>query len=110
MCVWLFFVNLVCSLHSRYHVLLFQHEKLDATSRSLKLAALSSTIKGSSTFLSSSLRSDTLCEYGAALTAFLFYALMGVVYFLHLCIADHLKIYSTAVFWSKIIVKVFLFF
>uniref|UniRef100_A0A669F630 Centrosomal protein 128 n=1 Tax=Oreochromis niloticus TaxID=8128 RepID=A0A669F630_ORENI len=37
-----------------------EHEKLDATSRSLKLAALSSTIKGSSTFLSSSLRSDTL--------------------------------------------------
>uniref|UniRef100_A0A3Q3C1R8 Centrosomal protein 128 n=1 Tax=Haplochromis burtoni TaxID=8153 RepID=A0A3Q3C1R8_HAPBU len=38
----------------------YRHEKLDATSRSLKLAALSSTIKGSSTFLSSSLRSDTL--------------------------------------------------
>ncbi|XP_035764563.1 centrosomal protein of 128 kDa [Neolamprologus brichardi] len=56
----LFVVNLVCSLHSRYHFLLFQHEKLDATSRSLKLAALSSTIKGSGTFLSSSLRSDTL--------------------------------------------------
>lgn len=37
-----------------------RHEKLDATSRSLKLAALSSTIKGSGTFLSSSLRSDTL--------------------------------------------------
>lgn len=35
-------------------------EKLDATSRSLRLAALSSSIKGSSTFLSSSLRSDTL--------------------------------------------------
>uniref|UniRef100_A0A3Q4HQD9 Centrosomal protein 128 n=1 Tax=Neolamprologus brichardi TaxID=32507 RepID=A0A3Q4HQD9_NEOBR len=99
----LFVVNLVCSLHSRYHFLLFQHEKLDATSRSLKLAALSSTIKGSGTFLSSSLRSDTLCEYEAALTAFLFYALMGVVYFLHLCIADHLKIYSMAVFWKKII-------
>ena len=41
----------------------FQDEKLDATSRSLRLAALSSSIKGPNTFLSSSLRSDTLCEY-----------------------------------------------
>ncbi|XP_067427620.1 centrosomal protein of 128 kDa-like [Thunnus thynnus] len=38
-------------------------EKLDATSRSLRLAALSSSIKGSSTFLSSSLRSDTLSPH-----------------------------------------------
>ncbi|MED6281941.1 hypothetical protein CHARACLAT_027023, partial [Characodon lateralis] len=35
-------------------------EKLDATSRSLRLAALSSSIKGSSTLLSSTLRSDCL--------------------------------------------------
>uniref|UniRef100_A0A3B4ZPF4 Centrosomal protein 128 n=1 Tax=Stegastes partitus TaxID=144197 RepID=A0A3B4ZPF4_9TELE len=38
----------------------YRDEKLDATSRSLRLAALSSSIKGSNTFLSSSLRSDTL--------------------------------------------------
>lgn len=38
----------------------YRDEKLDATSRSLRLAALSSSIKGPSTFLSSSLRSDTL--------------------------------------------------
>ncbi|XP_038583185.1 centrosomal protein of 128 kDa isoform X3 [Micropterus salmoides] len=38
----------------------YREEKLDATSRSLRLAALSSSIKGPSTFLSSSLRSDTL--------------------------------------------------
>ncbi|KAK2856502.1 hypothetical protein Q5P01_005237 [Channa striata] len=38
----------------------YQDEKLDATSRSRRLAALSSSIKGHNTFLSSSLRSDTL--------------------------------------------------
>ncbi|KAF7667018.1 hypothetical protein LDENG_00081530 [Lucifuga dentata] len=38
----------------------YQDEKLDAASRSLKLEALSSSIKGTSTFLSNSLRSDTL--------------------------------------------------
>ncbi|KAM9338959.1 centrosomal protein of 128 kDa [Symphorus nematophorus] len=38
----------------------YRDEKLDATSRSLRLAALSSSIKGPNTFLSSSLRSDTL--------------------------------------------------
>ncbi|XP_062267878.1 centrosomal protein of 128 kDa-like [Platichthys flesus] len=38
----------------------YRDEKLDATTRSLKLAALSSSIKGPGTFLSSSLRSDTL--------------------------------------------------
>ncbi|CAJ1077241.1 centrosomal protein of 128 kDa isoform X1 [Xyrichtys novacula] len=38
----------------------YRDEKLDATTRSLRLAALSSSIKDSSTFLSSSLRSDTL--------------------------------------------------
>ncbi|KAF3702623.1 Centrosomal protein of 128 kDa [Channa argus] len=38
----------------------YQDEKLDATSRSLRLAALSSSIKGPNTFLSSSLRSETL--------------------------------------------------
>lgn len=37
----------------------YRNEKLDATSRSLRLAALSSSIKGPSTFLSASLRSDT---------------------------------------------------
>ncbi|TKS75876.1 Centrosomal protein of 128 kDa [Collichthys lucidus] len=41
----------------------YRDEKLDATSRSLKLAALSSTIKGPSTFLSSPLRSDTLSPH-----------------------------------------------
>ncbi|XP_078130958.1 centrosomal protein of 128 kDa isoform X3 [Sander vitreus] len=41
----------------------YRDEKLDATSRSLRLAALSSSIKGSSTFLSSSLRSDTLSPH-----------------------------------------------
>ncbi|XP_075993494.1 centrosomal protein of 128 kDa isoform X2 [Genypterus blacodes] len=40
----------------------YQDEKLDATSRSLKLAALSSSIKGSST-LSGSLRSDTVSTH-----------------------------------------------
>ncbi|XP_051264887.1 centrosomal protein of 128 kDa isoform X2 [Dicentrarchus labrax] len=40
----------------------YRDEKLDATSRSLRLAALSSSIKGPGTFLSSSLRSDTLCD------------------------------------------------
>ncbi|MEQ2211864.1 hypothetical protein XENOCAPTIV_018815, partial [Xenoophorus captivus] len=38
----------------------YRDEKLDATSRSLRLAALSSSIKGSSTLLSSTLRSDCL--------------------------------------------------
>lgn len=42
---------------------MFQDEKLDGTSRSLRLAALSSSIKGPSTSLSSSLRSHTLCKY-----------------------------------------------
>ncbi|KAM6992623.1 centrosomal protein of 128 kDa isoform 4-T4 [Tautogolabrus adspersus] len=37
----------------------YRDEKLDATSRSLRLAALSSSIKEPSTFLSSTLRSDT---------------------------------------------------
>ncbi|XP_029983691.1 centrosomal protein of 128 kDa [Sphaeramia orbicularis] len=37
----------------------YRDEKLDATSRSLRLAALSSSIKGPNTFLNSSLRSDT---------------------------------------------------
>ncbi|XP_038583184.1 centrosomal protein of 128 kDa isoform X2 [Micropterus salmoides] len=41
----------------------YREEKLDATSRSLRLAALSSSIKGPSTFLSSSLRSDTLSPH-----------------------------------------------
>ncbi|KAM4528864.1 centrosomal protein of 128 kDa [Fundulus diaphanus] len=38
----------------------YREEKLDATSRSLRLAALSSSIKGPSTLLSSTLRSDCL--------------------------------------------------
>ncbi|KAM4713639.1 LOW QUALITY PROTEIN: centrosomal protein of 128 kDa [Anableps anableps] len=38
----------------------YRNEKLDATSRSLKLAALSSSIKGPTTFLSSTQRSDCL--------------------------------------------------
>ncbi|KAK5880399.1 hypothetical protein CesoFtcFv8_023431 [Champsocephalus esox] len=37
----------------------YREEKLDATSRSLRLAALSSSIKGPSSFLSSTLRPDT---------------------------------------------------
>ncbi|KAG8011139.1 hypothetical protein GBF38_005805 [Nibea albiflora] len=41
----------------------YRDEKLDATSRSLKLAALSSSIKGPGTFLSSPLRSDTLSPH-----------------------------------------------
>ncbi|KAG7509218.1 hypothetical protein JOB18_037490 [Solea senegalensis] len=41
----------------------YREEKMDATSRSLKLAALSSSIKGPSTFLSSSLRFDTLSPH-----------------------------------------------
>ncbi|XP_031143922.2 centrosomal protein of 128 kDa isoform X1 [Sander lucioperca] len=41
----------------------YRDEKLDTTSRSLRLAALSSSIKGPSTFLSSSLRSDTLSPH-----------------------------------------------
>ncbi|XP_074540992.1 centrosomal protein of 128 kDa isoform X2 [Halichoeres trimaculatus] len=41
----------------------YRDEKLDATSRSLRLAALSSSIKDSSTFLSSSLRSDPLSPH-----------------------------------------------
>ncbi|KAL7387757.1 hypothetical protein ABVT39_000460 [Epinephelus coioides] len=41
----------------------YRDEKLDATSRSLRLAALSSSMKGPSTFLSSSLRSDTLSPH-----------------------------------------------
>ncbi|XP_056150776.1 centrosomal protein of 128 kDa [Lampris incognitus] len=41
----------------------YKDEKLDATSRSLKLAALSSSIKSQSTFLSSSLMSDTLSSH-----------------------------------------------
>ncbi|XP_074471750.1 centrosomal protein of 128 kDa isoform X2 [Sebastes fasciatus] len=40
-----------------------RNEKLDATTRSLKLAALSSSIKDPSTFLSSSLRSDTFSPH-----------------------------------------------
>ncbi|XP_070782333.1 centrosomal protein of 128 kDa [Enoplosus armatus] len=41
----------------------YREEKLDATSRSQRLAALSSSIKGLSTSLSSSLRSDTLSPH-----------------------------------------------
>ncbi|XP_058470315.1 centrosomal protein of 128 kDa isoform X6 [Solea solea] len=41
----------------------YREEKMDATSRSLKLAALSSSIKSPSTFLSSSLRFDTLSPH-----------------------------------------------
>ncbi|XP_070705509.1 centrosomal protein of 128 kDa [Pempheris klunzingeri] len=41
----------------------YRDEKLDATSRSLRLAALSSSIKGPSTLLGSSLRSDTLSPH-----------------------------------------------
>ncbi|XP_071387185.1 centrosomal protein of 128 kDa-like [Centroberyx affinis] len=41
----------------------YRDEKLDATSRSLRLAALSSSIQGPGTFLSSSLRSDTLSPH-----------------------------------------------
>uniref|UniRef100_A0A3B4TUE3 Centrosomal protein 128 n=1 Tax=Seriola dumerili TaxID=41447 RepID=A0A3B4TUE3_SERDU len=41
----------------------YRDEKMDTTSRSLRLAALSSSIKGPSTYLSSSMRFDTLCEY-----------------------------------------------
>uniref|UniRef100_UPI0037E9C0E8 centrosomal protein of 128 kDa n=1 Tax=Semicossyphus pulcher TaxID=241346 RepID=UPI0037E9C0E8 len=41
----------------------YRDEKLDATSRSLRLAALSSSIKDPSAFLSSSLRSDTLSPH-----------------------------------------------
>ncbi|XP_040921070.1 centrosomal protein of 128 kDa [Toxotes jaculatrix] len=41
----------------------YRDEKLDAMSRSLRLAALSSSIKGPSTFLSSSLKSDTLSPH-----------------------------------------------
>ncbi|KAM7368186.1 hypothetical protein PAMP_014432 [Pampus punctatissimus] len=44
---------------SKCRVQEYRDEKLDATSRSLRLAALSSSIKGPDTFLSSSLRSDT---------------------------------------------------
>uniref|UniRef100_A0A3B5LKE4 Centrosomal protein 128 n=1 Tax=Xiphophorus couchianus TaxID=32473 RepID=A0A3B5LKE4_9TELE len=40
----------------------YREEKLDATSRSLRLAALSSSIKGPSTFPSSTVRPDCLCE------------------------------------------------
>ncbi|XP_023285893.1 centrosomal protein of 128 kDa [Seriola lalandi dorsalis] len=38
----------------------YRDEKMDSTSRSLRLAALSSSIKGPSTYLSSSMRFDTL--------------------------------------------------
>ncbi|KAE8287071.1 Centrosomal protein of 128 kDa [Larimichthys crocea] len=48
---------------SRRRIQEYRDEKLDATSRSLKLAALSSSIKGPSTFLSSPLRSDTLSPH-----------------------------------------------
>ncbi|TDH00172.1 hypothetical protein EPR50_G00185740 [Perca flavescens] len=41
----------------------YRDEKLDATSRSLRLAALSSSVKGPSTFVSSALRSDTLSPH-----------------------------------------------
>ncbi|XP_054474484.1 centrosomal protein of 128 kDa [Anoplopoma fimbria] len=41
----------------------YRDEKLDATSRSLRLGALSSSVRGPSTFLSSSLRSDTLSPH-----------------------------------------------
>ncbi|XP_068564745.1 centrosomal protein of 128 kDa-like isoform X2 [Cebidichthys violaceus] len=41
----------------------YRDEKLDATSRSLRLAALSSSVKEPSTFLSSLLRSDTLSPH-----------------------------------------------
>ncbi|XP_069559232.1 centrosomal protein of 128 kDa [Brachyistius frenatus] len=41
----------------------YRDEKLDATSRSLRLAALSSSIKSTDTFLSSSPRSDTLSPH-----------------------------------------------
>lgn len=41
----------------------YREEKLDATSRSLRLAALSSSIKGPSTVLSSTLRSDALSPH-----------------------------------------------
>uniref|UniRef100_A0A3Q0S4L4 Centrosomal protein 128 n=1 Tax=Amphilophus citrinellus TaxID=61819 RepID=A0A3Q0S4L4_AMPCI len=75
----------------------YRDEKLDATSRSLKLAAFSSTIKGSDTFLSSSQRSDALCEYEADSLSVL---LMLGMDFLHLCTANNLKMYSVRVFSS----------
>lgn len=101
-------ICLSCNVHCSHTVLLtecfqprrwlcppvFQDEKLDATSRSLKLAALSSSIKGPSTFLSSTLRSDTLCEYlyTEAAKPVLWQLISGrfdgrQVFFLHLCIA-----------------------
>ncbi|XP_029281434.1 LOW QUALITY PROTEIN: centrosomal protein of 128 kDa [Cottoperca gobio] len=48
---------------SKHKIRDYREEKLDATTRSLRLAALSSSIKGSSTFHSSSLRSDTLSPH-----------------------------------------------
>ncbi|XP_017264696.1 centrosomal protein of 128 kDa isoform X1 [Kryptolebias marmoratus] len=45
---------------SKHRIQEYRHEKLDATSRSLRLAALSSSIKGSNSFLSSTMRSDLL--------------------------------------------------
>ncbi|KAM7395744.1 hypothetical protein PAMA_007157 [Pampus argenteus] len=54
---------------SKCRVQEYRDEKLDATSRSLRLAALSSSIKGPNTFLSSSLRSDTLAAPHKHLTS-----------------------------------------
>ncbi|XP_034383254.1 centrosomal protein of 128 kDa-like isoform X2 [Cyclopterus lumpus] len=48
---------------SRRRIQEHRDEKLDAASRSLRLAALSSSVKGPSTFLSSSLGSDTLSPH-----------------------------------------------
>ncbi|KAM9354773.1 centrosomal protein of 128 kDa [Pholidichthys leucotaenia] len=47
----------------------YRDEKLDATSRSLRLTALSSSIKGSGIFRSSSLRSDTLSPHKSLTTS-----------------------------------------
>lgn len=41
----------------------FQEEKLDATSRRMKLAVLASSMKSPNVFFGSPLRSDTLCEF-----------------------------------------------
>lgn len=53
----------ISSVSHRAPPSVFQDEKLDAASRSLRLAALSSSIKGHSTLLSSWPGSDVLCEY-----------------------------------------------
>lgn len=60
-----FYLNIIFCVLSVVHcsLIVFQDEKQEATSRSLRPAALSSSLKGHSTILSSSLRSDTLCEY-----------------------------------------------